>query len=50
MILTQAVVTVVLLGQASAMWAVPFITLMSESKGRLAQQAQATTLFARGSG
>ncbi|MGL3107098.1 hypothetical protein [Bradyrhizobium sp. BR 1432] len=47
MILTQAVVTMVLLGQASAMWAVPFTTFMSESKGRLAQQAQATTLFAR---
>ena len=39
MMLTQAVVTIVLLGHASATWAVPFIAFMSELGDRPAQRA-----------
>jgi len=39
MMLTQAVVTTVLLGPASATWAVPFIAFMSELGDRPAQCA-----------
>jgi hypothetical protein len=39
MMLTQAVVTMVLLGHASATWAVPFIAFMSQLGDRPAQRA-----------
>jgi hypothetical protein len=38
MMLTKAVVAMVLLGHASATWAVPFIAFMSELGGRPAQR------------
>lgn len=38
MILTQAVVAIVLLGYASATWAVPFIAFMSELDDRPMQR------------
>ncbi|MHC2842841.1 hypothetical protein ACVINU_005775 [Bradyrhizobium diazoefficiens] len=39
MMLTQAVVAMVLLGHASAVWAVPFFAFMSELGERPAQRA-----------
>ena len=39
MMLTQAVVAMILLGHASATWAVPFIAFVSELGDRPAQRA-----------
>ncbi|MET3997425.1 hypothetical protein ABID65_009106 [Bradyrhizobium sp. S3.9.2] len=39
MMLTQVVVTMVLLGHASAAWAIPFIAFITELGNRPAQRA-----------